>query len=474
MNIVSTSFLFLFLPLVIGGYFLLPQQGNLRWRNLLLLGASYGFYAWGEPLFVLLLAGLTVLTWGLGRMAEGRAGTPLGHAAVTLTVLLNVGVLLAFAKFKLAHLPLGLSFFAFHSIAYVVDIYRGRCKAAPRLLDAALYLCVFFKMLQGPIVTYWEFEPQIEGRTTTSDDFAEGMWRFAVGFAKKLVVAGNLAPLVDYVFASDYAALSLLDAWTGCVVYMLVLYVDFSGYSDMAIGLGRVFGFKLPENFNYPYLSTSIGEYWRRWHMTLIAWFRDYMYYPIVLGPSVRFRKFLLRHHVGEQLARNLQDVFVPACVWLMTALWHGANWNYLIWGLSNSGAMTVEPRLKPVGKRLGVRLLRWAGTMLLLMMFVPLIRTESLTMAVGYFKVMFGASGHYALSGPAGYWLKVCRWLLPLTMAGALGFFPWFKGKLYPTNHPRLWNLWNLGEAVLLMVATVLALGFLFKTGTQVFLYQQ
>jgi len=474
MSFASTPFLFLFLPIAVVGYFLLPRSGGLRLRNLFLLGISYFFYAWGEPLFVFLLLALTILTWLLGRMAGGRVRTRLGHVAVTLTVVLNVGVLLAFAKCRLAHVPLGLSFFAFHSISYVVDIYRGRCKSSPRLLDAALYLSVFFKMLQGPIVTYWEFEPQIERRTTTRDDFSEGLWRFAVGFAKKMIVAVNLAPFADFAFASDFSTLSLLDAWTGCVVYMIVLYVDFSGYSDMAIGLARVFGFKMPENFNYPYMSTSIGEYWRRWHMTMIAWFRDYLYYPIVLGPSVRFRKFLLRHHVGDRLSRILPDVLVPSCVWLVTALWHGANLNYTVWGLANSSVMIAEPHLPPIKNRRVGRILRWLGTMFLLIMFVPLFRTDSLSSAVAYVKVMIGASGRYAFSEPMRYYLGVSRWLLPIALAGCFGFFHWIKNKLYPANGFRLRTVWDFGEVVALMSATVLALGLLFKTGTLIFLYQQ
>jgi len=474
MSFASTSFLFLFLPIAVGVYFLLPRKRGLRLRNLFLLGISYFFYAWGEPLFVLLLMALTVLTWLLGRMADGRGHTRTGNMAVTLAVVMNVGALAAFAKFSLSHVPLGFSFFAFHSIAYVVDIYRGRCKAAPKLIDAALYLTVFFKMLQGPIVPYWQFEPQIESRRTTRNDFSQGIWRLAVGLVKKMVVASNLAPLSRAIFASDFSTLSLSDAWTGCLVYMIVLYVDFSGYSDMAIGLARVFGFKMPENFDYPYMSTSVGEYWRRWHITMIAWFRDYLYYPIVLGPSVRFRKFLLRHRVNERAARTLQNFFVPMCVWLVTALWHGTNWNYTIWGLANCAALVAEPHLKPLGNPAVNKVVRWFGTLFLLMLFVPLVCTDSLASAAGYFKAMAGGTGCCALSGLVRYGLKA-RWLLLLVaILGSFRFYPWIKGKLCPASSPRIRAAWQLAETLGLMAAVVLAIGFLFRTGTLIFDYQQ
>jgi len=474
MSFASVSFLFLFLPIAVGVYFLLPSKKGLLLRNLFLLGISYFFYAWGEPLYVFLLMALTFITWLLGRMADGRGHTRIGNLAVTLTVIMNVGVLAAFAKFQLARVPIGLSFFAFHSIAYVVDIYRGRCKASPKLLNAALYLSVFFKILQGPVVTYWEFEPQIEARSTTLEGFGQGIWRFAIGFVKKMVVAANLAPLARHIFASDYSTLSLLDAWTGCVVFMVVLYVDFSGYSDMAIGLARVFGFRMPENFDYPYLSTSIGEYWRRWHITMIAWFRDYLYYPIVLGPSVRFRKWLLIHHVDNRMARILQEVFAPSCVWLVTALWHGSNCNYTVWGLSNCAVLVAESHLKPFGNPMLDRILRWFGTMLLLMMFVPLISTESLSSAVNYLWAMAGGSGRYAFSGLVRYGLNTRLVLLVVAVLGGFRVYPWLKNALCREKGVRFRLAWHCAEALVLMGATVLAIGFLFKTGTLLFAYQQ
>jgi len=486
MSIVSPLFLFLFLPMAVGIYFVLPKGGNLLFRNLFLLFFSLVFYAWGEPVFIFLLLILIVLTWLLGKMAEGRQNTKTGNLAVFLTVVMNVGTLLFLGKIRsffgfpassagvLSPLPAGFAFFAFHSISYVVDIYRGQCKAASKLLDAALYLSVFFKILQGPIISYRDFKPQIESRETSMDDFCRGIRRLAIGLGKKMIIAANLVNVTKIIFASDFSSLSLADAWIGCGVFMIVLYYDFSGYSDMAIGLARIFGFKMPENFNYPYVSTSVGEYWRRWHITLCAWFRDYLYFPIVLGPSVSFRKFLLRHHVDDRTAKTLQNIFVPSCVWLVTALWHGTNWNYTIWGMLNSSAMIVEPHLKPLKNKRMDKLIRWLAVMLILLLSVPLFCTGSLARAALFFRAMFAGTGIFAVSGSVRFYLSGCWCLLLIGTAGSFMLFPLLKKKLYPQKSLRLQAFWDWGETVFLFAVTVLALGFLFRDGNVTFMYQQ
>jgi len=443
MSLASTAFLFLFLPIAIGLYFLLPQKKELLYRNLFLLAISLFFYAWGEPVFVVLLLMVIVMTWAFGKMAQGRGNTAAGNLAVFLTILMNVGVLSFFSAHKqivdcvkvltgkdvtylFSSIPLGLAFFAFHSISYVVDIYRGQCRKSPRLFDAALYLSVFFKVAQGPIIPFHDFAPQISSRTTTWNDACDGIWRFAQGFCKKMLVAAPLTPLVNAIFSSEFSTLPLADAWIGCLGFMIVLYYDFSGYSDMAIGLANIFGFKMPENFNYPYISQSIGEYWRRWHITLCAWFRDYLYYPIVLGPSVKFRKFLLRHHVNDQVAKQLQNIFVPSCIWLVTALWHGRNWNYTLWGVINGAAMIIESRFIQARSGPIVRLLRWFYVIMILLLTVPLIRTDLMSQALCYVKALLGGTGVYSWSGMVQYYLNVYWILLLVSIAGSLRLFAW------------------------------------------------
>jgi len=574
MNIASTPFLFLFLPAVIGMYYLLPCRKGMGLRNLFLLAVSLFFYAWGEPVYVFLLLGLILLVWLLGKMAEhgqargdrvdsGRSGGDradsgrtdsgrtgdgqakggrlLGKWAVALTVMLCVGMLMCFKhlsalfaaaglllgkdlSFMPVTLPVGMAFFCFHAISYVVDIYRGQCHSPTRIFHTALYLSVFYKMMQGPIVTYREFEPQIEHRTSSWNDVCEGLWRFTIGFGKKMIIATNLYDIVKIAFmpemsmaaaasataVTDSLTLTVADAWIGCAVFMVFMYFDFSGYSDMAIGLGRVFGFKTPENFNYPYISTSIAEYWRRWHITLISWFRDYLYYPILLGPSVRFRKYLLRHNVDTSLAKTLQNIFVPACVWIVTALWHGTNWNYTLWGLINCAVIVAEPHIKLFGGcRFGQHLgplcrnrmdtaLRWLGTMLLLLLMVPLICTEDLSGAGHYLRIMFGGGGALAVSPLMLSSLRVCWVFLVIGVIGCFPVVPAIKRGRWRAFLPSVkrcvsgdggrtrvpsvkwpsdgWRMvaWNVCEMVLMIVILVFSLAYLFKSGTVWFMYQQ
>jgi len=476
MNIASGPFIFLFMPVALGIYYLIPHS----FRNIFLLLISLFFYAWGEPVFILLLILLILLTWLFGKLAEGNKS--IGKLMVATTVIVNVGVLLAFKyisqlleisgllvgedfSFLITTLPIGMSFFCFHAISYVVDIYRGQCHTPRNILNTALYLTVFFKMLQGPIMTYREFEPQIENRHETWGDIKEGVWRFAIGFGKKMIIAANLSPITEIIFDSEIITTTMADSWIGCICFMIFLYFDFSGYSDMAIGLGRVFGFKVPENFNYPYTSTSIAEYWRRWHITLIAWFRDYLYYPILLGPSVRFRKCLLRHNVNIQVAKTMQNIFVPLCVWIVTALWHGTNWNYTIWGLVNCAAIVIEPYIRPFGNKQFNTAIRWMGTMLLLLMMVPLLCTENLNDAGHYLKTMF--VGVADISTLTLYHLRANIPFLLIGAAGCFPIIPFIKRKL---NHP----VWDIIEITLMILIAILSLAYLFKSGVVWFLYQK
>lgn len=491
MNIASTLFLFHFIPLVIGMYFLLPCRKGMGLRNLFLLSVSLFFYAWGEPVYVFLLLFLILLVWLFGKIAEAKGRHVQGKWAVALTVMVCVGVLLCFkhlstllAKAGLllgkdlsclsSTLPIGLSFFCFHAISYVVDIYRGQCRSPKNILHTALYLSVFYKMMQGPIVTYREFEPQIEHRESSWNDVVEGLWRFAIGLGKKMIIATNLQPLVEMAFMPDLSMLTAVDAWIGCAVYMVFLYFDFSGYSDMAIGLGRVFGFKTPENFNYPYISTSIAEYWRRWHITLIAWFRDYLYYPILLGPSVRFRKCLLRHNVDTRTAKTMQNIFVPACVWTVTALWHGTNWNYTLWGLANCAIIVVEPYLRPLRHhRLNVAL-RWLGTMLLLLLMVPLINTDSLDSAGHYLKTMFAWRNAFVVPSLTLSLLKDYGVFLAIGIIGCFPVLPYLKRNVLKRCGERMRHMMESAEFASVMAIVVFSLAYLFRSGTVWFMYQQ
>ena len=322
---------------------------SLRLRNLWLLGFSILFYAWGEPAFVVLMLGSTLLNYFLGRWVERKTDLRGRRWAAGLAIGLNVGLLAFFkyANFAVENvnwilasvglhpvqaasirLPIGISFFTFHALSYVIDIYRRKSAPANSLAATALYIFFFPQLIAGPILRWSAIAPQIANRTQTLERFAQGVRRFAEGLAKKVLIANVLAVPADEIFkiSGHGQDLSLGLAWLGAVCYMLQIYFDFSGYSDMAVGLGKMFGFQFMENFNYPYISQSIREFWRRWHISLSTWFRDYLYIP--LGGN---RRSTCRNHF------NLLIVF------LLCGLWHGASWTFVIWGLYHGFFIVLE-----------------------------------------------------------------------------------------------------------------------------------
>ena len=337
----SSVFLFLFLPVVLLVYYL-PLR---RWRqgqNVFLLLASLGFYAWGEPWFVLVMLGSILANYGFGLWVDAckRAGrTCLPPLVAALAV--NLGILFVFkyltftlgilnrlgAAFVIPgiELPIGISFFTFQALSYVLDVHRDRGEVQRSPLKVGLYISFFPQLIAGPIVKYETVAQQIDHRKETWTDFSAGCSRFIVGLGKKVLLSNQLAVVADRAFGLG-DGLSASFAWLGALCYTLQIYYDFSGYSDMAIGLGRMFGFHYAENFNYPYISTSATEFWRRWHMSLGGFFRDYLYIP--LGGS--------RHGA----ARTYINTFI---VWFATGLWHGASWNFVLWGLFYGFLIMIE-----------------------------------------------------------------------------------------------------------------------------------
>ena len=335
----STVFLLLFLPIVFVAN--LPLKD--RWSNALLTLASLVFYAWGEPVLALLLAASIVVNWLLGRGVAKCVGAPRKLLFVA-AVAFNLGLLgyykyagflagivnSAFGREVLAvpsvRLPIGISFFTFQALSFAADLYRGRVDASPGLLDTALYIAFFPRLTSGPIALYRDFRGQLAGREITWLKVSDGFRRFIYGLAKKMLISGALGLCADTVYGYDLSMLDGRAAWIGAIAYALQLYYDFSGYSDMAIGLARMFGFELPENFDYPYLSRSITEFWRRWHISLGTWFREYVYIPLGGNRKGAFRTCL-----------NLGIVF------LLTGLWHGADWSFVAWGLYHGLFVIVE-----------------------------------------------------------------------------------------------------------------------------------
>ncbi len=341
----SVQFLFFFLPVVLGAYFVAPKRA----RNAVLLVASLLFYLWGAGELALLLVFSILLNYGFGLAVGARQDRGDERGARRLVAVDIVANLALLGYFKYANffvgqldslfdavgverlqwnavvLPIGISFFTFHGLSYTVDIARRRCRPLRNLVDFALYMTLFPQLVAGPIVRYHEIQAQFTQRTQTLDDFADGASRFIWGLAKKVVIADAIAEVANGAFALPTGQRSFTAAWLGVLAYTLQIYFDFSGYSDMAIGLARMFGFRFPENFNRPYSSYSITDFWRRWHITLSNWFRDYLYIP--LGGNAG----------GRRTYVNLLIVFAA------TGLWHGANWTFLIWGLYHGGLMLVE-----------------------------------------------------------------------------------------------------------------------------------
>lgn len=319
----SLTFLYYFLPLTAGLYFLAPG----RMKNMVLLLASLLFYGWGEPRYVLLMGLSIVSGYGFGLLVDRYRGKWPGRIFCILSVMVSLSFLLYFkyANFFLESiqaitgqvlpilrisLPIGISFYTFQMISYTIDVYRGE-RAQRNLIDLAAYIAMFPQLVAGPIVTYSQIAGQLRNRTHTWDQAAQGIRRFVVGLSKKVLLANQLGELCAAFRASEEK--SVLFYWLYAIGFMLQIYFDFSGYSDMAVGLGNVFGLRFPENFNYPYISSSMTEFWRRWHMTLGGWFREYIYIPL-----------------GGNRRHPYRNLFL---VWMLTGLWHGASWNFVLWG---------------------------------------------------------------------------------------------------------------------------------------------
>jgi len=386
----SPTFLWYFLPAVLAVYWVLPG----RWRNPLIAGCSMIFYAWGGGRFVLLLVGCICYNFAAGLALDSawcRARPRLRRAILVATVSTELSMLavwkyVAFASAQLHELferipalavalPIGISFFTFHHLSYVVDVYRGSRPAQRNIVQFAMYIAMFPQLVAGPIVRYHEIADQLgEVRRNRLDDFVAGFPRFALGLTKKVVIADAVAPIVDTVFGADAAALDWRTAWLGALAYTVQIYFDFSGYSDMAIGMARMFGLTFPENFARPYSAVSVTDFWRRWHLSLSRWFRDYLYVP--LGGS---------REGPARTYRNLAVVFV------LTGLWHGANWTFLVWGLFHGGLLVIE-RLTGVARLAADRFVlpRRAVTMLLVIVGWVLFRAESMADATTLLAVMF------------------------------------------------------------------------------------
>jgi len=427
----SPIFLFVFLPVVLTLYWLLP---GVKARNYWLLLMSLVFYAWGEILFLFLLCASTLGNYALGLWVDRSEDPRKRKAAIAVAIILNIGLL---AFFKYANfvtdglapifqafnlpplhsnipLPIGISFFTFHALSYVIDIYRRKSPAATNPADTALYIFFFPQLIAGPILRWNAIAPQLLKRSATPALFAEGVRRFIWGLAKKMILANAVAVPADQIFALPPDELSASVAWFGIVCYTLQIYFDFSAYSDMAIGLGKMFGFAFIENFNYPYISQSIKEFWRRWHMSLSSWFRDYLYIP--LG--------------GNRLSEP-RTYFNLMMVFFLCGLWHGASWTFVVWGLYHGTFLVVE-RTR-IGAWIGAlpRPLRHLYALMAVMGGWVFFRAETWGQAMAYFSAL-GGFGSDTLAQPLErYATNQVLWSIAFGVVLVTPFWPWLRDAL-------------------------------------------
>lgn len=460
----STLFLFLFLPITLTGYFLI----RIELRNIFLLIMSLVFYAWGEPIYIFLMLGSILLNYTSGilihfcRQQKHVFWTAKKILVVSIT--LNLALLLYFKymnffienlniifqqfhistiKYPNVFLPIGISFYTFQAMSYLIDVYRKDASVQRNLINCALYISLFPQLIAGPIVRYHDVAKQIISRTITSHRFSSGIQRFIFGLSKKVLLANSLGEVTDKIFAVPVLDVTTGMAWLGVTCYTLQIYYDFSGYSDMAIGLGRLFGFEFMENFNFPYISQSIREFWRRWHISLSTWFRDYLYIPLGGSRVSSFRTYL-----------NLWIIF------FLCGLWHGASWNFVVWGALHGIYLVIE--------RLGLhsyleklwRPLRHGYTMLLVMIGWVFFRADTVTIAAQYIGTMFGIT---CADGIRYYVLLYCDFKIVLTLLISVAFAmptaSWFEikmqqlTKLLPWQGIGGWVLWNSKFCLLIVL---------------------
>jgi len=453
----SLIFLYVFLPINLLLYYGLRSLGA---RNLLLIAVSLLFYAWGEPLWIFLLLLSSVVNYGHGLWVERVRGTPRARVALASAMVINLGLLIAckYSGFFAENLgmvfgsaltvpsfalPIGISFYTFQALSYVVDVYRGELAAQRSYLKFLLYISLYHQLIAGPIVRYAHVAAAIDQRKHTLADFSEGVTRFSIGLFKKVCIANVAGQLVARTMDADPAQLSIAEGWFGLSMFTLQIYFDFSAYSDMAIGLGRMFGFKYHENFDHPYVARSATEFWRRWHISLGTFFRDYVYIPL-----------------GGNRHRPYRNLFV---VWGLTGLWHGASWNFVLWGLYFAVLIALE---RLALQRVLNALPRVFGHVYLLFAVVlgwALFYFEDFTRLAAYLRLLFGLGPRSVGPDLLGVVVREhCLWLV-LALVMCLPVVPWLRARA-PALTMRLAGAVPLINVGALLLATAMLVGKTFN----------
>ena len=419
----SIFFLFTFLPLSLLLYWMSPA----KMKNFTLLAVSLFFYAWGEPVYVLLMIASILTNFVFGIFIESeliKEKRAVRRALFISAVVFNI-LILGFFKYygflaeninalfnaDIAYselpLPIGISFYTFQVLSYVIDVYLGKVRLQRNPVSFALYVTMFPQLIAGPIVRYSDIESQLEQRNVSASKFGEGAQRFIQGLGKKVLIANSMGALWDITQAMDMTGISVFSAWLGIIAYTFQIYFDFSGYSDMAIGLGKMFGFEFMENFDHPYISRSVTEFWRRWHISLGTWFREYVYIPLGGNRCSRIRQI-----------RNIM------AVWMLTGLWHGASWNFVVWGIYYGCLLLIE---KMFLKKLiddAPAIISHVYCMLAVIIGWVLFASRDIESAAAYLGVMSGASGNVLVDNAFIYYLKSNAVMLVISLLFSTGIF--------------------------------------------------
>ncbi|MDD7511837.1 MAG: MBOAT family protein [Peptostreptococcaceae bacterium] len=457
----SIYFIYYFLPILLALYFIAPN----KYRNTVMLVFSLIFYSWGEPVYVFLMIFSAVFNYSMAIDIHRDSSTGRGgRRTFIFTVVVNLfilgffkyygflmdtvnGILGTDIKYTALALPIGISFYTFQALSYIVDVYRQKVGVQKNLLDFTLYLALFPQLIAGPIVQYKDIEDQLHNRTITLSEFGIGAERFILGLGKKVLLANNFGAVYSYVSSLSSDDQSVAGLWIGAFAFTLQIYFDFSGYSDMAIGLGKMFGFTFVENFNYPYISKSITEFWRRWHISLSSWFRDYLYLPLG-GNRVR-------------VSRHIINLLI---VWALTGMWHGASWNFIIWGMYYGILIILEKYLW--GDRINTLSPRIQSfyTMFFVVIGWVIFSSDSLNEVIGSLQGMFFLSGKSLINSSALY---LIRTNLVLFAIGILASTPGVI-KQYKTLISRN----KVIALVMLMLVLVLSTAYLVYSSYNPFLY--
>lgn len=399
----SLLFIFLFMPLTILLYYISPKP----WRNLILLIASLIFYAWGEPVYIGIMIFSTVFDYANGILIDKyRERKGAARAIIIGSIVINLGILCFFKYYGFfvdninglfnlniqrmnLPLPVGISFYTFQTMSYTIDVYLGNVPVQKNIINFGTFVTMFPQLVAGPIVKYGDIQKQLDNRRESLGMFGEGVEVFISGLAKKVLLANNIGILWSQIKAMPMQELSVVSAWIGIIAFTFQIYFDFSGYSDMAIGLGKMFGFDLMKNFDYPYTSKSVTEFWRRWHISLGSWFREYVYIP--LGGN------------RCKISKQLRNLFV---VWFLTGFWHGANWNFILWGLYYGTILTIEKFLLKDWLKKIPGLFTHLYTMVIVIIGWVFFECESITQGMKFIKVMFGLGGNAFVDRAGVYYI--------------------------------------------------------------------